>query len=71
MIIQGKGNNHRLFMGMVSLAVTYGLFLRLLNFGRPITYDELWTLSDWVPKSMWALLSLVRSQLNQVPSRSR
>jgi hypothetical protein len=55
--MQTKIKIQPLLLGIVVLAVVYGLFLRLFNFTRPITYDELWGLSAWVPKNILALMT--------------
>ncbi len=55
--MQKKIKIQSLLLGIVALAVIYGLFLRLLNFSRPITYDELWGLSAWVPKNILATMT--------------
>ncbi|MCF6175110.1 MAG: hypothetical protein L3J71_05045 [Victivallaceae bacterium] len=54
----------KIFIGIALLALAYGIYLRLINLERPLIYDEVWGLMNWIVKPVSEILTLFNNQNN-------
>jgi hypothetical protein len=54
----------KLFVGISLLALAYGIYLRVINLERPLIYDEVWGLMNWIARPVSEILTLFNNQNN-------